>query len=58
MEKLCERRMVPKVMDEFNCAALLDKSGIKIWQWRKIQQCLKLVMGILQVGVAEKRLCT
>jgi hypothetical protein len=50
--------MVPKVMDEFNCAALLDKSGIKIWQWRKIQQCLKRFMGILQVGVAEKRLCT
>jgi len=36
MEKLRERRMVPKVMDEFDCAALLDKSGIKIWQWRKI----------------------
>jgi hypothetical protein len=36
MEKLRERRMVPKVMDEFDCAALLDKSGIKIWQWKKI----------------------
>ena len=30
MEKLHERRMVPKVMDEFDCAALLDKSGIKM----------------------------
>jgi hypothetical protein len=34
MEKLRERKMVPKVMDEFDCAALLDESGIKIWQWR------------------------
>ena len=56
MEKLCERRMVPKVMDEFDCAALLDESGIKIWQWRKIQQCLKLFMDVPQFGVAEKHL--
>ncbi len=32
MEKLRERKMVPKVMDKYNCAALLDESGIKIWQ--------------------------
>jgi hypothetical protein len=44
-------------MDVFDCAALLDESGIKIWQRRKIQQCLKLFMDILQVGVAELRLC-
>ena len=37
MEKLRERRMVPKVIGEFYCAALLDEFGIKIWQWRKIQ---------------------
>ena len=37
MEKLRERRMVPKVIDEFYCAALLDEFGIKIWQRRKIQ---------------------
>jgi hypothetical protein len=56
MEKLRERKMVPKVMDEFDCAALLDESGIKIWQWRKIQRCLKLFMDIPQVGVAERHL--
>ena len=57
MEKLRKRKTVPKVIDEFDCAALLDESGIKIWQWRKIQQCLKLFMDILQVGVAEPHLC-
>ncbi len=36
MEKLCERKMVPRVMDEYDCAALLDESCLKIWQWRKI----------------------
>jgi hypothetical protein len=56
MEKLRERKMVPRVMDEYDCAALLDESCIKIWQWRKIQQCLKLFMDIPKVGVAEKHL--
>jgi len=56
MEKLRERKMVPRVMDEYDCAALLDESCIKIWQWRKIQQCLKLFMDIPKVSVAEKHL--
>ena len=56
MEKLHERKMVPRVMDEYDCDALLDKSCIKIWQWRKIQQCLKLFMDIPKVGVAERHL--
>jgi hypothetical protein len=58
MEKLRERKMVPKVMDEYDCAALLDESGIKIWQWRKIQQCLKVFMDIKQVVVSENRMLT
>jgi hypothetical protein len=53
MEKLCEKMMVPTVMDKYDCAALLDESGIKIWQWRKIQQCLKVFMDIKQVGMTE-----
>jgi len=56
MEKLCERKMVPRVLDEYDCAAQLDESCPKIWQWRKTQQCLKLFMDILKVGVAEKHL--
>ena len=56
MGKLRERKMVPRVMDEYDCAALLDESCIKIWQWRKIQQCLKLFMDIPKVSVAEKHL--
>ncbi len=49
-------RWFQKVMDEFDFAALLDESGIKIWQWRKIQRCLKLFMDIPQVGVAERHM--
>jgi hypothetical protein len=56
MEKLRERKIVPRVMDEYDCAALLDESCLKIWQWRKIQQCLKLFMDIPKVGDAEKHL--
>jgi hypothetical protein len=56
IEKLHERRMAPRVMDEYYCAALLDKSCLKNWQWRKIQQCLKLFMDIPKAGVAEKHL--
>jgi hypothetical protein len=54
MEKLGERNMVPKVMDVYDYAALLDESGIKIWQWRKIQQCLKVFMDLKPVGVQER----
>ena len=56
IKNLSERRLVPKVMDEYDCAALLDESGIKIWQWRAIQRCLKLFMGVPQVCVSEKHL--
>ena len=56
IKKLCERQLVPKVMDEYDCAALIDASGIKIWQWRQIQRCLKLFMGVPQVCVSEKHL--
>jgi len=56
MEKLHEWKMVPRVMDEYDCAALLDESCHKIWQWKKIQLCLKLFMDIPKVGVAEKHL--
>ncbi len=48
--------MVPKVMDEFDCAALLDESNTKIWQWKKIVQCLKLFMDIYKVCVPDNRL--
>ena len=49
MQKLRERCIVLKVMDVFDCATLLDEAGIKKWQWRSIQQCLKLFMDINKV---------
>jgi hypothetical protein len=54
MEKLRERKLIPKVMDEFDMGALLDRSGIKVWQWRIINQCLRLFMGIQKVCVPER----
>ena len=54
MEKLRERKLIPKVMDEFDVGALLDRSGIKVWQWRIINQCLRLFMGIQKVCVPER----
>ena len=56
-EKLREKRLIPNMMDEFDIAALLDAGGIKIWQCHSIQQCLKLLMGLDKVGVAERHLC-
>ena len=40
-------------MDKFDTAALLDESGIKMWQWRSVQQCLKVFMGINQISVND-----
>ena len=54
MEKLREMRLVPKVMNEFEVGALLDKSGIKVRQWRIIRQCLKLFMDVQVVSVPER----
>ena len=56
LESLRDRKMIPQVMNEFDIAALIDQSGLKIWQWRSIQQCLKLFMDIKQVGVSEEKL--
>ena len=56
LDTLREKQMIPNVMDEFDVAALVDQSNIKIWQWRSIQQCLKLFMGIQQIGVSETKL--
>ena len=55
IEKLRESKLIPKVMDEFDMGALLDRSGIKVWQWRIINQCLRLFMGIQKVCVPERR---
>ena len=54
--KLCETHPIPKILDEYNVAALMGESGIKIWQWRKINQCLRLFMDVKRVAVAESRL--
>lgn len=55
-KQLREKRIIPKLMNEFDIAALVDVSGIKIWQWRKVHQCLRLFMDIPKVSVEEKRL--
>ncbi len=33
MSKLRKRQMIPRLIDEYNLAALLSELGIKIWQW-------------------------
>ncbi len=54
--KLCERQLIPKILDEYNLAALISESGIKIWQWRKINQCLHLFMDVKKIAVSKKQL--
>jgi len=54
--KLRENQLTHRIMDEYNVAALLDEANIKIWQWRKINQCLRLFMDVKQVAVSEKRI--
>jgi hypothetical protein len=54
--KLRERQLIPKILDEYNLAALISESGIKIWQWRKINQCLRLFMDAKKIAVSEKQL--
>ena len=55
-QKLREKRVIPKVMDEFESAAILDEASIKVWQWRTVQQCLKLFMDVEKIAVPESRM--
>ena len=54
MEKLREMRLAPRVMNEYEVGTLLDESGIKFRQWKKIRQCLKLFMDIDDVSVPDR----
>ena len=54
--RLREHQLIPKILNEYNLAALLSESGIKLWQWRKISQCLRLFMDVKQIAVSEKQL--
>jgi hypothetical protein len=54
--KLCERQMIPQLIDKYNLAALLGESGIKRCQWQKINQCSRLFMDVKQIAVSEKQL--
>jgi hypothetical protein len=54
--KLREHQLIPKILDKYNLAALISESGIKIWQWRKINQCLRLFMDVKKIAVSEKQL--
>ncbi len=47
--------LAPKVIDEFDVAALMEYSIIKMFEWRKVVQCLKIFMGIGTISVPEKK---
>ena len=56
MEQLRQRQIAPEVMDEFQSAATIDAGGLKIWQWRVVQKCLRLYMNVEQVAVSEHKM--
>ena len=45
----------PKVMDQYDVAALMIHSNIELSHWRKVVQCLKMFMGVKQVCTNETR---
>ena len=55
MEELTRITPMPKVIDEFDVAALMIYSNIDISHWRKVVQCLKMFMGVEQVAVNETK---
>jgi predicted component of type VI protein secretion system len=46
--------VTPKVMDEFDIAALLEASGIGISKWREVVKCLKTYMQLDTICVSER----
>jgi hypothetical protein len=45
-DEMRRRKIVHKKMDEFSIAALIQKSNIKISQWKVIVRCLKLYLDV------------
>ena len=56
MEKLCERRMVPKVMDEFDCATLLEESVSRYGSGERFNNVLNY-LWIYRKLVWQKSVC-
>jgi hypothetical protein len=54
MVKLRARKVVPKVMDKFDCAALLHESGIKKWQVEKDSTMPETIYGYPTSWFARK----
>eukprot|EP00986_Skeletonema_menzelii_P012891 scaffold7282_cov81-Skeletonema_menzelii.AAC.1 len=55
-EVLRDRKITPRLMDEYDVAATMDEAELKSWQWDKIKQCLKLFLDIDNVSVARNKL--
>jgi hypothetical protein len=55
-EKLRSKKMIPRIMNEYDVAAIIDVARLKIWQWRKIHQGIRYFMDLPKVSVEEKRL--
>ena len=55
-EKLREKKMIPRIMNEYDVAAIIDRARLKIWQWRKIHQAIRYFMDLPKVSVEEKRM--
>ena len=53
---LRKNKLIPRVMTEYDMAALLDVTGIKVWQWRQIHQCTRLFMNLPKISIEEKPL--
>ncbi|KAL7548721.1 hypothetical protein ACHAWF_011993 [Thalassiosira exigua] len=55
LEELASLRLVPRLMDEYDIAALMIHSNIQITHWEKVVQALKLFMGIDKIAVGKAK---
>lgn len=44
------------VLNEFESAATVDEAGLKIWQWRVVQECISLYANVERIAVPDYRM--
>lgn len=53
--ELTKLKLIPKLLDEYDIAALIDHANIDITRWKKVAQALKTFQGLKRVSVSADK---
>ena len=53
-DALADAGVIPRILDSFEVAALMDRANLGVGQWREVVKCLKTFQGLDTISVPEK----